>query len=552
MSTLSALLGGMGLFLVGMWLLTDGLKLAAGDALHHLLQTWTNSRTRGLATGFFITALVQSSSAVTVATIGFSNAGLLSLEQAVWVIFGSNVGTTMTGWIVAIVGFKINIDAFALPLIGIGMVVRLTGIKNRRAAIGQSIVGFGLLFLGIDLLKDTFETFGADFQLPEVTETNITALLSYVFLGFLLTTIMQSSSAAIVITLTAAEGGLVTLPAAAAAVIGANLGTTTTAILSVWGATSTAKRVATSHVLFNLLTAIIAVIIITPVLGTAQYIQNAMNLSEAPATTLAIFHTLFNILGVILMWHVAIKLVDFLSRRFVTEEEISGKPKYLDTTVLEVPTLAVAALFKELARINQITIEAVKDALSKEHGPLSDLEIDYKSSVKLASEIGGYTVQLNRFNLPEDLATRLPRILESAQKHTIIIGYACEVVELQRKIGVLDAEKVNNLLAQLKIEAVQIISAVKISEDKIDLENLRQKLETLESTYQSLKHAILVAGAKGEISMIIMDEQLQQAFLIRRISKQIVKAVSNLPEILIVSDIEDHTEVSKEEQRHLK
>ena len=137
MQYLHALLGGMGLFLVGMWLMTDGLKLAAGDALRNILHNWTRTPSRGLVTGFAITALVQSSSAITVATIGFANAGLINLQQAIWVIFGSNVGTTMTGWIVAIIGFKVNLEAYALPLIGIGMLVKMTGGKGRRMAIGH-------------------------------------------------------------------------------------------------------------------------------------------------------------------------------------------------------------------------------------------------------------------------------------------------------------------------------------------------------------------------------------------------------------------------------
>jgi phosphate:Na+ symporter len=149
LTTLANFVGGLGLFLVGMWLLTDGLKLAAGDAPRSILGYWTNSRLRGLLAGFFITGLVQSSSAVTVAAIGFANAGLLTLEQAVWVIFGSNVGTIMTGWIVALLGFKVDVNAFAVPLVGIGMIVNMTGGQSRRAAIGQAVIGLGLLFMGI-------------------------------------------------------------------------------------------------------------------------------------------------------------------------------------------------------------------------------------------------------------------------------------------------------------------------------------------------------------------------------------------------------------------
>ncbi|MDP1555915.1 MAG: Na/Pi symporter, partial [Hyphomonas sp.] len=151
------LLGGVGLFLLGMNLLTDGLKLAAGDGLRAILRRWTGTPIRGLSAGAMLTGLVQSSSAVTVATIGFVNAGLLTLNQAVWVIFGANIGTTMTGWLVSLIGLKIDVGAMALPFIGIGMLGRLvTAHRPRASGIGQAVAGFGLFFLGIGILKDGF------------------------------------------------------------------------------------------------------------------------------------------------------------------------------------------------------------------------------------------------------------------------------------------------------------------------------------------------------------------------------------------------------------
>jgi Na+/phosphate symporter len=145
------LASGVGLFLLGMGLMTDGLKLAAGPALERTLARSTKTRLRGLASGALVTLLVQSSSAVTVATIGFVNAGLLTLGQSLWVLFGANVGTTMTGWLVALVGLKFDIALLALPLIGLGMLLRLTGEGSRRGALGTAVAGFGVLFLGIDL-----------------------------------------------------------------------------------------------------------------------------------------------------------------------------------------------------------------------------------------------------------------------------------------------------------------------------------------------------------------------------------------------------------------
>ena len=144
-----AFIGGLGLFLLGMWLLTDGLRLAAGNTLRHVLAKGTSTPARGLLAGVGLTAAVQSSSAVTVASVGFVNAGLLTLSQVVWVIYGSNIGTTLTGWIVAATGMQVRLDAYALPLIGVGMLIRLSGAGSLRAAWGQALVGFAVFLLGI-------------------------------------------------------------------------------------------------------------------------------------------------------------------------------------------------------------------------------------------------------------------------------------------------------------------------------------------------------------------------------------------------------------------
>ena len=537
MTTISVMLGGLGLFLAGMWLMTDGLKMAAGEALRDLLHSWTNTRMRGLVTGFSITALVQSSSAVTVATIGFANAGLLTLDQAIWVIFGSNVGTTMTGWIVSQVGFKISIDVFALPLIGIGMLLRLTGSTAKRGALGQAIVGFGLFFLGIDVLKDGFETFGTDFQLPQVFDHIIIGLLIYVLIGFLLTTLVQSSSAAMVIILSAAQGGFIPLSVAAAAVIGTNLGTTTTAIISVLGATSTAKRVAASHVIFNLLTATIALMIIVPLLHVVHLTQDLLDLSETPAVTLAMFHTLFNILGIILIWPFAKKLVNNLDTRFITKDEIEGKPEFLDATVLAVPMLAANALLSELGRVNLIAVNAAREALGADHVSLQKLGLEHENSIKLVSEIGNFTARLNQANLAADITGILPKIMESGQKFSVITGYACDIAELQHKIRLPDDEHLRSLISRLKREAADIIVDASVSDHRVNIQAMEQKLGVLENTYIDLKHTVLNAGARGQVSMIIMDAQLQQAFIIRRMAKQIKKAVSNYPEILAITGV---------------
>ena len=179
---------------------------------------------------------------------------------------------------------------------------------------------------------------------------------------------MQSSSAALVIALSAAEGGLISLQAAAATVIGANLGTTTTALLAVWGATANAKRVAISHVVFNLVTALVAALLLVPMLVTVDFLTHSFKLPQAPATTLAVFHTSFNLLGVILMWPLAAPITRWLGRRFRSHEEQQLKPRYLDNNVLAMPMLAAQALLNEITRLYEIAANSIQTAILAEDG----------------------------------------------------------------------------------------------------------------------------------------------------------------------------------------
>jgi len=191
LQALGELAGGLGLFLIGMGLMTDGLKLAAGPALHRILVGATRTRAQALGSGMLVTALVQSSSTVTVATIGFVNAGLLALGPALWVLFGANVGTTMTGWIVALVGLKFKFEALAMPLVGLGAILRLTGDGRRSGAIGTALAGFGMLFIGIALLQQAFAGLAGQISLPQgdgpltvLAQLGIGVLMTKRFFGF--------------------------------------------------------------------------------------------------------------------------------------------------------------------------------------------------------------------------------------------------------------------------------------------------------------------------------------------------------------------------------
>lgn len=512
------LLGGVGLFLLGMGLMTDGLRLAAGPALERGLARSTRTRWRGLASGVLVTVLVQSSSAVTVAVIGFVNAGLLSLGQALWVLFGANVGTTMTGWLVALVGMKFDIDLLALPLVGFGMLLRLGGQAGRRGAWGMALAGFGVLFLGIDLLQDTFSGVAAQVELPG--GQGMTGILAMLLVGILMTVLMQASAASLVLAFSAAQSGLVSLEAAAAVVIGANIGTTVTALLAAIGATANAKRSAAAHILFNLLTGAVALVILPWLLAGLGRSGRWLGVDEAPATQLALFHTVFNLLGVALIWPLADGLGHFLERRFRSVEEDESRPRHLDQTVLAVPALALDALDREVHRLGELSRGAVRAALAGgEPGALARYQATVSS---LNQAIGDFIVQLNRAGMSPDSASRLAGVLRLARYCESATEAAVESAQAKAD-EFPEASPELPAVADFRIAGGELLAACAGTDPE---SGPAERVAAMESTYQSAKAALLEAGAGGRLPVAAMDARLRAASSLRRALEQSAKAAA--------------------------
>jgi phosphate:Na+ symporter len=289
-------IGGIGLFLLGMTLMTDGLQEAAAERLRELLRRVTGSRIRGVIAGAGVTALVQSSTATTLATIGFVSAGLITFQQSVAVIVGSNIGTTSTGWIVALLGFKVPVAAFALPLIAVGAAMRMSG-RERLRPIGLALAGFGVIFVGLDILQSGMAEVATRFDLSGLGGESIGSRLVLVGIGFAMTVVMQSSSAAIAATLAAVYSEAIGVPAALALLVGQNVGTTATAVMASMGATVPAKQTALAHVLFKVITAAIVFFLLPLVPPVAA----AIRLDGDPTILLAAFHTAFSLFGALLI-----------------------------------------------------------------------------------------------------------------------------------------------------------------------------------------------------------------------------------------------------------
>ncbi|MES1944034.1 Na+/Picotransporter [Salinisphaera sp. PC39] len=431
-------LGGIGLLLLGMATMTEGLRVAAGQALRTILARATGRPLRAVASGVLITGVVQSSSAVTVATIGFVNAGLLGLAQAVPVIYGSNVGTTATAWLVALIGFHVDVRLLALPLIGIGMLLRVFAGQRRAGAIGLALVGFGVFFAGIDLLREAFADIGARVPLAELVRAGPAGILTALGLGFLLTMLMQSSSAALTVILTVAGGGMVSLPSAAVMVIGANIGTTSTALIAVLGATPNAKRAAAAHLVFNLGTGVVALLSLPVLLGVLSLAADGGLAGGGAAAVLALFHTAFNVLGVLLFLPLTPRLVAYLATRFRTAEEDLARPQFLDSTLLGTPALALEALARELDRAAGISRGIAVAALRGETAP-ARLGAERAAVDRLLDVIGDYCERLQRGSMPPEEAEAMTYALRTVRDIEDTLLAARTVVDLGAELPALPA-----------------------------------------------------------------------------------------------------------------
>lgn len=369
MTSVLTIIGGLGVFLFGLRTMSDGLQKIAGPRLRSILGGLTRNRFTGVFSGFLITCAVQSSSATTVLVVSFANAGLLGLVQAMGLVMGANIGTTLTAWLVALLGFQFKISAFALPAIGIGF--PLSFVHSPRARqLSEVMVGFGLLFLGLGFLKDGVPDLKNSPETLEFVQGlanyGFGSILIFVIIGALLTVVVQSSSAASAITLTMVAKGWIGLDLAAAMVLGENIGTTITAQLASIGASRNARRVANFHTLFNL----VGVLWMLPAMGfVLAVIQDVVpgdpETSKLVATAqVAAFHTIFNLTNTFAM----VGFMSYLERivlwvtPMTTEETKEGNHlQFLETGLLGTPELASV----EARRALQIMLGVCRDMVSK-------------------------------------------------------------------------------------------------------------------------------------------------------------------------------------------
>ena len=371
MSTAISALGGIGLFLLGMTVMTEGLKALAGSALRTVLSKAAATPLRGSFWGALITLLVQSSSATTMTTIGLVSAGLLTFPQGLGLVFGANVGTTGTGWLVALIGVRVSLTAAALPMIFVGALIRLLT-SGRVAGTGAALAGFGLLLFGLTTLQQGMGGLAERLHpadLPAVLASpdggwwwGMLGALVLVVVGLVMTAVMQSSTAAVAVTLSAYFAGAIGLDQGCALIIGQNIGTATSSALAAIGASTTAKRLAIAYVLFKMIAAVIALVlfpVVTPLLVRASKAIDGV-------TLLAAYHTAYNLVGVLVL----LPLIDRFTRLVerILPERGSPLTRSLDPSALATPIVAVEAVRRTIARSLTAVCGSVEAALAAKTG----------------------------------------------------------------------------------------------------------------------------------------------------------------------------------------
>jgi len=354
------------MFLFGMKVMSDGLQKSAGERMRKALNFMTNNRFMGVFTGFMVTAVVQSSSAVSVMIISFVTAGLLSLTQSIGVLFGANIGTTLTAWIVSLIGFKIKIDALAVPAVGIGFILK--SINWKYKSVGEFLFGFGFLFLGLYYLSEGIGNleFNA-YAIEAFKNMGFTAILIAFGTSFVMTLIINSSTAAVAMIIVMAGGNIITYEMAAGMILGANIGTTTDGVLAAIGGTADAKRAALSHVLFNVILALWAIPMLTPVLKLVDIVvpgdplaiiyNSEGHITDNPAIGfhLAMLHTMFKVLNTVLFLPFVnqyARLLTFLIREKKTEEKDGHyRFAYISTAIADSPELNIMRAEKEISNM---------------------------------------------------------------------------------------------------------------------------------------------------------------------------------------------------------
>lgn len=510
--SLPKVIGGIGIFMLGMIVMTEGLRSLAGDSLNKILMRFTKTPYSGAFTGAFTTAIIQSSSATTIAAVGFVGAGMLSFSNALGIIFGANLGTTITGWMVALLGFKLQIGLLVLPLILVGAMMKLF-FHTRVATIGYALAGFGLIFVGIEWMQEGmagFEGVITPAMLPNDTFGGRLLLLG---IGIVVTIITQSSSAGVVTAITMLYAGAISFEQAAALVIGMDVGTTFTAVLASIGGSVDARRTGYSHFVYNLFTAVGALLLITPFAMAVNAIDPYW-IKENAELVLVGFHSMFNLLGVILVLPFA-KAFATMMQRLVTSDTPNYQYQFSDA-LLEDTTTALnliqktekeqlMAMFEHIHTMLDETYDGKQMNLFEMQKALDDTQrfIDKVHIVKPED------LNWQRLIAIIHIMDHLQRLLDRCEEHEKTMLFLERTESLQRI-------KRKFLACNLSIQRVLKQDAY------FDAQKVAQRCEkTIDKVVDEKRDEITTLMANGSLEIPIGTKELEAIRWIKRVTNHI-------------------------------
>jgi len=496
---------GLAIFLFGMIALEQGFRAFTGGLLQKVLQHSTNKLWKSLSFGVISTTLMQSSSLVSLLTISFLSAGLIGLGAGIGIVFGANLGTTTGAWLVAALGMKVKISAYAMPLLVFGLVFVLQKQQTFKG-IGYVLLGLGFLFLGIHYMKEGFASFGQSIDLSAYALSGWQGLLAYTGIGILATVIMQSSHATLVLTITALASGQVNYENALALAIGSNIGTTITAMLGSIGANSAGKRLAIAHLIFNLCTGIVAIVFLPQLLALVEWLAPMLDI-RSPTLKLALFHTLFNLLGILLMTPWIGVLVSMLSRIFHQAEKRKriSQPYHLNAAALEYPDTALTVLHKETEHLLSNTLLIVAHSLGfqrrditqyqpwdetsplREH-KLQKTKIDDRYTRKI-KPIYNAIIDFSAQAQSKMTQTQIKQVQQLRLANRLLVDVVKSSKELQENLQEYlkgenshMCEEYQRIRTQLGLSLRSIVQLTAQAEDKRSLDDLRKLHQAMETS----------------------------------------------------------------------
>ena len=517
----TVILSGIAIFIIGMFFMQDGFKQLSGGILEKLLEKFTSNTLYAILTGFLSTSVVQSSTIITLIVVSFLSAELLTLVQAVGIVFGSNIGSTTTAWIVSSLGVDVKISTYAFPMLVFGVVLRFfksNGVKGT----GNVLLGLGFIFLGISYMKDGFDIMKNSIDLASYAMEGYLGIIVYILIGILITVVIQSSAATLAIVITALNADSITYVNAIALAIGANVGTTLTTILASFASNENGKRVALIHFLFNLISATFITILIYQFIDLTDFIAPFLGVSDNNyGMKLALFHTIFSVTGVILLTP-AISLLVKLSEKLIQKKVSSAsKPKYLNQSVLSNPDASLAALRKEIINLYEncqkamlhalnihttgLTRETLKVQLSKEL-TIIDTDIDeiYQKNLKsLYSEIIKFSsfAQENMFDFQHKKTDELKRAA------VLLVEVLRDTRDIQRNVNFYLKSKNEYIKEEYNILRKELAEMLIDINTLALLENDSEQLTQLELIKTELVHNDLASSE--ELDALIREDKIK-------------------------------------------